>query len=245
MKNWETLEPDKYNLLTKNFSPGRGGESIKFITLHHMAMVGGVDECVRVWSQRPASTHYCIGPTGEIGQAVNDWDTAWANANLLSNQRSIAIEHSNSAGASQDWPIGEKTLEEGAHLVAALCRYYGLGRPESGKNIRFHCTESGGATSCPYHLRPGHKYHDSYMSRAQWWYDNPAGGHTQNTMVSKEKKNMNEAYSRDIKAQLTGSEDLGQYPGWGQLGGRTIVDALGAIGEKLGMDGFYDTKAGK
>lgn len=108
VKNWETLEPDKYNLLTKNFSPGRGGESIKFITLHHMAMVGGVDECVRVWSQRPASAHYCIGPTGEIGQAVNDWDTAWANANLLSNQRSIAIEHSNSAGASQDWPIGRK-----------------------------------------------------------------------------------------------------------------------------------------
>ncbi|AER49440.1 lysin A [Mycobacterium phage SG4] len=30
---------------------------------------------------------------------------------------------------------------------------------------------------------------------------------------------------------------------WPQLGGRTLVDAVGAIGEKLGVEGCYDTKA--
>lgn len=51
-------------------------------------------------------------------------------------------------------------------------------------------------------------------------------------------------YARDIKAQLTGSPDVGKYPGWPQLGGRTVVDALAAIGAKLGIPGFTDPKAG-
>lgn len=43
---------------------------------------------------------------------------------------------------------------------------------------------------------------------------------------------------RDIRAQLTGSSEAGKYPGWKQLGNRTLVDALAAIGEKLGIEGF-------
>lgn len=43
---------------------------------------------------------------------------------------------------------------------------------------------------------------------------------------------------QDTKAQLTGSPKPGEYPGWAQLGGRTVVDALAAIGEKLGVDGM-------
>lgn len=51
--------------------------------------------------------------------------------------------------------------------------------------------------------------------------------------------------AKDIRQQLTGGRDAGQYPGWPQLGGRTMVDALAAIGAKLGIDGFKDPKAGK
>ena len=60
--DWENIEPDKYNLLNKHYTPGRGGARIEFVTLHHMAMVGDVDDCVRVWQQRPASAHYAISP---------------------------------------------------------------------------------------------------------------------------------------------------------------------------------------
>lgn len=250
MKNWETLQPDIVHLTPKHFTPGRGGQRIRHVTLHHMAMIGGVKECVRVWQDRPASAHYCIDRDGVIGQAVWDRDTAWANANQRSNQESITIEHSNSGGAAQDWPISEKTREAGAHLVAAICRYYKLGRPVSGKNVRFHSIESGGMTGCPYHLRPGGKYHDAYIARAQYWYD--AMGEKQ--PQPKEKGTMmfgpeqvaalDEAkrYGKDTKAQLTGSGEFGQYPGWEQLGGRTLVDAVAAIGAKLDIDGFKDTK---
>ncbi|GAA4672203.1 hypothetical protein [Gordonia humi] len=48
--------------------------------------------------------------------------------------------------------------------------------------------------------------------------------------------------ARDARAQLVGSTQPGQYPGWPQLGGRTVVDALAAIGEKLGIDGFKEPK---
>lgn len=267
MKNWATLEADRVRLMGKHYTPGRGGQKIQHVTIHHMAMVGGIDECVRVWEDRPASAHYCVGPDGEIGQAVWDRDTAWSNANQLSNQRSITIEHSNSAGAAQDWPISEATLEEGAHLVAAICVYYRLGRPVSGKNVRFHNVESGGITSCPYHLRPGGKYHDRYMRRAQHWYDEmtkpkvapkakakaeiKATTATTTTtskketplmvLTDKEQKELL-ALARDIKAQLTGSSELGQYPGWAQLGGRTLIDGVAFVGKKLQVEGFKDVK---
>lgn len=249
MKDWNTLEPDLVHLVGKHFTRGRGGRRIRHVTLHHMAMVGGVKECVRVWQNRRASAHYCIDQMGEIGQAVWDRDTAWSNANQVSNQESITIEHSNSGGPSQDWPISNATLESGAHLVAAICRFYELGRPVSGVNVRFHSIESGGKTSCPYHLRPGHKYHDSYIARAQYWYDEMGKSATTNKEESfmfgpEQVAALDEAkrYSRDTKAQLTGSGDLGKYPGWEQLGGRTVVDALAAIGEKLAIDGFKDIK---
>ena len=45
--DWLNVEPDKYNLLDRHYTPGRGGASVEFITLHHMAMIGDVDDCVR------------------------------------------------------------------------------------------------------------------------------------------------------------------------------------------------------
>ena len=49
---------------------------------------------------------------------------------------------------------------------------------------------------------------------------------------------------KDIRQQLTGGRDAGEYPGYEQLGGRTVVDALAIIGEHLGIVGF-SAKAGK
>lgn len=248
--DWMNVEPDKYNLLQKHYTPGRGGAKIEFVTLHHMAMIGDVDDCVRVWQDRAASAHYAISPTGMIGQAVNDSDTAWSNANQWSNQRSISIEHSNSAGPDQDWPISEATREAGAHLVAALCRYYKLGRPESGRNVRFHSIESGGSTACPYHLRPGHKYHDAYIARAQYWYDQMT-----NAAPKKEEKKVSptsnavEQVNAHTRAFITGYlgpqidalQDIWTQlrgpggKGWPQLGvndkgqNLTLVDAVAAL----------------
>lgn len=42
-------------------------------------------------------------------------------------------------------------------------------------------------------------------------------------------------FTRDLRAQLTGSVDLGKYSGWAQLGGRTLTDAIAEILKKLGV----------
>ncbi|MDJ0006523.1 hypothetical protein [Gordonia alkanivorans] len=60
--------------------------------------------------------------------------------------------------------------------------------------------------------------------------------------------------TKDVREQLVGARDLvyktvdgkkvvdieKSFPGWDQLGGRTAVDALAAIGAALGIPGFYD-----
>ena len=167
MKSWENLEPDTYRLMNKHYTPGRGGRTIRYIVRHHTAGVLTTDQVWNVWQDRQASAHYIVEPSGRIGQLVNDWDTAWANGNANANAESITIEHSNSPGP--DYPISDATIEEGAHLAAALCHGYGLGRPQFGVNIRDHREFYG--TSCPYHLANGGKYHQRYMQRAQYWFD--------------------------------------------------------------------------
>lgn len=170
MLDYYNVLPDRTYLLKQHFTAGRGGAKPEYITRHHLAMVGEVERVVdEVWNEREASAHYVVGPKGRVGQAVNDRDTAWSNANLYSNQRSISIEHSNSGGAAADWPISQETLIAGARLAASLCLFYKLGRPVFGKNIRDH--REFGQTSCPHHLANGGKYHAQWMSEAQSFYD--------------------------------------------------------------------------
>lgn len=159
---------DKTRWMNKHYNQGRGGQKITHITRHHMAGIGDVDTCWNWWQTRAASAHYAV-QDDHVGQLVRDEDTAWANGDAASNRRSIAIEHSNSAGASADWPISDTTIRRGAELAAELCLKHGLGRPEYGVNIDDH--RSYYATSCPHHLAAGGKYHQPWMNAAQAHYD--------------------------------------------------------------------------
>lgn len=243
MRSWENLEPDQYRLMNKHFTPGRGGRKIRYIVRHHTAGILTTDQVWNVWQSRQASAHYIVEPSGRIGQLVNDWDTAWANGNATANAESITIEHSNNGGAGADWPISDATIEEGAHLAAALCHGYGLGRPQFGKTIRDHREWS--QTSCPHHLANGGKYHARYMQRAQFWYDqmsnpNPApspaptpkDGFLMALSDSEQRELLTK--TREVWDQLRGPGGKG----WPQLGTNdkgqnlTVVDYLATLAEK-------------
>lgn len=202
MKNWDKLEADRVKLLQKHFTKGRAGHKIEMVVIHHNAGVLSIDQIWQVWQDREASAHYQVTTTGEIGQLVWDGDTAWHAANQSINQRSIGIEFSNSAGSAQDWPISDKTIEEGAHLVAAVCKYYGLGRPQPGKNVRFHREFTG--TTCPYHLAPGGKYHNLLIGRAQYWYDVMTGKQPAAPAAVPKRQEKVLDYPRDQVKQDTG-----------------------------------------
>ncbi|MGY0887126.1 glycoside hydrolase domain-containing protein [Corynebacterium aurimucosum] len=158
---------DEYVWLNKHFTRGRGGQKIRRITRHHMGGIGNAHDCYRWWQTRRASAHFAV-QGNHVGQLVRVEDTAWGN-NDSSNASSVIIEHSNSGGPEQDWPIADDTLMRGAQLAAELCAVLELGRPEYGVNIDDHCDHS--ATACPYHLANGGKYHQLWMNEAQRWYD--------------------------------------------------------------------------
>ena len=171
MKNWETVDADEVRILSKHFSQGRGGHKVEFIGIHHNAGNLSIQQTYNVWQSRQASAHYQVDINGRIGQLVWDRDTAWALGNFDANQRAINIEHANNTGAAGGWTVSEATLDNGAHLVAALCKLFKLGRPVWGQNVRPHSQIS--PTACPGALAGAQR--DAYMARAQYWYDQMTG----------------------------------------------------------------------
>ena len=167
--DWIGLNADVERILTKHYTPGRNG-SIKAVTIHHMGGNLSIDGCYSTWQTREASAHYAVQADGTIGQLVNDWDTAWACANAWANSNTISIEHANNQFGP--WTVNDTVLDQGAHLVAAICRKYGLGRPEWLVNVFPHSHWS--ATDCPGELQ--RSQNAEYMARAQAWYDGMGGG---------------------------------------------------------------------
>lgn len=162
--DFEHLKADENMILAKHYTRGRGGHGIKHVVVHYNAGDLTVKGCYDVWQTREASAHYQVESSGRIGQLVHDRDTAWHASNFAENQRSIGIEHANRGDT-----ITDACLESGAHLVAAVCKAYGLGRPKWMVNVFPHCHFA--ATSCPGPLREGTSFHNRYMARAQQWYD--------------------------------------------------------------------------
>lgn len=170
--DWTNVKADEEDILDTHYTQGRNGHSIDKVVIHHNAGNLTVEDCYRVWESREASAHYQVQSDGRIGQLVWDSDTAWHCGDFEQNQRSIGIEHADDS--SNPWHISDACLDAGAHLVAAICRYYKLGRPEWGRNLFGHSDFS--ATACPASLAVGGSQHDEYVSRAQQWYDSMTGG---------------------------------------------------------------------
>lgn len=167
--NFEKLQADQNLIMNRHYTPGRGGHKIEKIVLHHNGGNLSIKGCWDVWQTREASAHYQVDINGQIGQLVWDRDTAWHAGNWQANQTSIGIEHANNDTTA--WTISEATLEAGAHLVAALCKYYGLGRPAWLKNVYPH--KHFAATGCPGQIAGTQL--NQYMSRAAYWYDQMTG----------------------------------------------------------------------
>lgn len=170
MKDWEKLEPDEYRLISKHYTRGRQGHRIDKIILHHNVGNLSIDGCWSTWQSKPASAQYQVDVAGRIGQLVHDSDTSWNAGNWNANVTSVAIEHADMT--TNPWSISGATLDNGAHLVAALCKAYKLGRPIWLRNVYPHSYFS--ATMCPASIRDSQR--DEYMQRAQAYYDQMTGG---------------------------------------------------------------------
>lgn len=183
--DYENLIADETRILTVHYTEGRDGSSIDKVIIHHNDGNLTVDGCYDVWQTREASAHYQVCSDGTIGQLVYDADTAWHAGNWKANITSIGIEH---ADCSTDpYAVSDACLDAGAHLVAAVCVKYGLGRPEWGANLFGHSDFA--STECPGELAVGGSQHDAYVARAQSWYDQMTGtGATTTTSTTDESE---------------------------------------------------------
>ena len=172
MRSWENLEADVNMIMNKHFTSGRGGHSIEAIVLHHNAGNLTVEGCYQTWQTRQCSEHYQVESSGRIGQLVWDKDTAWNCGDWVWNQKTIGIEHANNSFGP--WTIGEATLDNGAHLVAALCHAYNLGSPRWMVNVFPH--HHFASTACPGEIAGSQN--KAYMERAKYWYE-VMGGQSQ------------------------------------------------------------------
>lgn len=110
---------------TPNHTPGRGGQAVDHITLHIMAgTLAGTDAHFANPASQVSAT-YGIGADGTIHQYVSENDTAWADANGLSNQTGISIEHQ---GGLSSIPCTRQCMDASAELCADIARRYGWGK---------------------------------------------------------------------------------------------------------------------
>lgn len=108
-----------------NHYTGRNGYTITHITLH--IMVGhltGTDSVFTNYGSQ-ASAHYGIGADGTIHQYVRESDGSWSDANYISNNSSISIEHE---GGMAGIPCTKACMDASARLCADIARRYGWTR---------------------------------------------------------------------------------------------------------------------
>jgi len=167
-------------------------------------------------------------------------DTDYASWSVLSaNSRSINLcfAGSKASWTRDQWMKQSKAIDVAAYLVVQDCKKYGIdikviAPPYSGRipGISDHryvtqVLKDGS------HTDVGDQFPWDYFTERINFY---AGVKEPEEPTEPEKPPTLEeiyAYVRDIKAQLTGSPELGQYPGYKQLKGKTLIDAVAFLME--------------
>jgi len=126
-----------------NFTYGRGGRSIKYFTVHHMAALN--DTLRYLWGNpnRGGSSHFGAF-NGYAEQYVDTDNTAWCNGNWLSNQESISCE------TRGDWRNGyydQATLDTLTEVMYQCLKVY------PNLILKYHQDVSDAFTLCPADLK--------------------------------------------------------------------------------------------
>lgn len=111
------VSPNHYN--------GRNGHTVTHITLHIMVgHLAGTDSVFRNPGSQ-ASAHYGIGADGTIHQYVSELDGSYSDANYMSNNSTISIEHE---GGLAGVPCTRACMDASARLCADIARRHGWTR---------------------------------------------------------------------------------------------------------------------
>ena len=140
-----------YTRLSPNCSKPRNN-SIKKITIHHMAGNLSVETCGELFAnrKRQASSNYGIGTDGRIALYVEEKNRSWCSSSAANDNQAITIEVANDEiGGS--WHVSDKAYKSLIALCVDICKRNGI------KELIFTGDASGNltqhnyfaATACP------------------------------------------------------------------------------------------------
>ena len=105
--------------------------SIKKITIHHMAGNLSVETCGNVFQNAEASSNYGIDSDGRVGLYVDEDRRSWASANPANDHQAVTIEVANDGGAP-DWHVSDVALAKLIDLCVDICQRNNIEKPSRG-----------------------------------------------------------------------------------------------------------------
>lgn len=206
-------------------------------------------DSVAKWQGDPSNnSSYTVifGTDGRVVRVNDDDYSPWA-AGQTANRRGL---HGSAIGyasrSRSDWLSHPLQINAMAKWAADVSARYGIPlvwlTPEqvrSGKRgFCSHDTVSK-AWGEVNHTDPGPGFpHDVVLGRAKKLLETPPP-------PAPSTPPAHAAATVDLVLDQLAGHPWAQFPGWSQLGGRTVVDALAAIGADLKIPGFKDTKGGQ
>lgn len=198
----------------------------------------------RLPHQRTGSYNVVIGLDGRTGRENDNRIIPWA-AGWTANRDGLHASLSGRASLTRDqWLERGDTLDALAEWLAHESREYALPlepvpiariRDRTGRGVCSHADISRAFPRETDHTDPGPGFPwDHVLNKARTLRH----GNERITEMDPHRSHQLD----DIHGQLTGSPDPGAFPGWPQLGDRTLVDAVALIGLELGIAGFLDPR---
>lgn len=135
-------------------SPNRSQRqnSIKKITIHHMAGNLTVEQCGNVFApaSRKASANYGIGTDGRVGMYVEEKDRAWTSSNRDNDNQAVTIEVANNSVAP-NWTVSDVAYSKLIDLCVDICQRNGIKELiwTGDKNGTLTCHYMFSNTACP------------------------------------------------------------------------------------------------
>ncbi|HLS32337.1 MAG TPA: N-acetylmuramoyl-L-alanine amidase [Brevibacterium sp.] len=199
----------------------------------------------RLPHQRTGSYHVVIDADGRSGRENDNEFIPWA-AGWTGNRIGLHVSLAGRAAFTRaQWLARGDQLAELARWLAHESKLNDIplevvpvaGIRGNGRGVGSHADIARAYPHETDHTDPGPEFPWDYVLELA----RSGGSTTNNPPREADVMNGHQAHQLDdVTGQITGSPAPGEFPGWPQLGDRTLVDAVAKIGHALDLDGFLD-----
>ena len=124
--------------------------TIKKITIHHMAGNLSVETCGNVFQTRQASSNYGIDSQGRVGMYVEEKNRAWTSSSKENDNQAVTIEVANDE-IGGNWHVSDVAYAKLIDLCVDICKRNNIKQlnytGDKNGNLTMHCFFTN--TTCP------------------------------------------------------------------------------------------------